>query len=86
MRQDFTLEKARATMETTTEGCDEAVLIVSEFPEIDYVLAYRNSKYMPWVAAWCYKSERNSWGQGHYFETIEEAMSYIMELQNAKAA
>lgn len=84
MRQDFMLEKARATMETTVEGCDEAVLIVAEFQDIDYVLAYRGGRYQPWVAGWGYIPERKAWSQGHYFGTIEDAMRYILDMQMAK--
>ena len=78
MRVDYTMEMARKTMG------DEAVIIVAEFPDIDYVLAYRGGTFQPWVAGWCYKAERNSWCQGHYFCTIEEAMRYILDLQIAK--
>ena len=76
-RFDYGIEEARATMENVKSGCDETVIIVKEYPEIDYVLAYRGGKYQPWVAAWNYKKERNTWGQGHYFEELEDAIEYI---------
>ena len=54
-------------------------MIIEEFPKINYTLIYRNSKYQPWVAAWDYKGDGKSWGQGHYFETITDAMEFIRE-------
>lgn len=79
-RHDYSIEEARNTMETLTADCDESVLIVAEYPEIDYVLAYRGGKYQPWVAAWAYNG-KNSWGQGHYFEKLEDAIEYIRQVQ-----
>lgn len=58
----------------------EVVFIVAEFPKIDFVLAYRNTNFQPWVAAWGYHNGSNSWSQGYYFETITEAMKYIQNL------
>lgn len=75
-RVDYGIEEARATMENVASGCDESYIIVAEFPEIDYVLAYRGGKYEPWVAAWGYNG-KNCWTQGHYFATINGAMRYI---------
>ena len=77
MRVDYTMEMARETMG------DEAVIIVAEFPEIDHVLAYRGGSYQPWVAAWAYNG-KNSWGQGHYFSKLEDAVTYIMDKRIAK--
>ena len=79
-RHDYSIEEARNTMETLTADCDESVLIVAEYPEIDYVLAYRGGKYQPWVAAWAYNG-KSSWGQGHYFEKLEDAIEYIRQVQ-----
>lgn len=79
-RHDYSIEEARNTMETLTPDCDESVLIVAEYPEIDYVLAYRGSKYQPWVAAWAYNG-KSSWGQGHYFANLMDAIEYIRTKQ-----
>lgn len=62
---------------------NEVVFIVAEYPDINYVLAYRNSKYQPWVAAWAYNG-KNSWGQGHYFENLEDAIMYIQDKRIAE--
>lgn len=80
-RVDYGIEEARATMENVASGCDESYIIVAEFPEIDYVLAYRGGKYEPWVAAWGYNG-KNCWTQGHYFATINGAMKYIQYLKD----
>lgn len=66
------------------DGPDDDFIVIDKFPEIDYVLLYRNTKYEPWVAAWKYNDERKSWGQGHYFENLVYAMSYIMDLLKEK--
>ena len=79
-RHDYSIEEARNTMETLTADCDKSVLIVAEYPEIDYVLAYRGGNYQPWVAAWGYNG-KSSWSQGHYFEKIEDAIEYIRQVQ-----
>lgn len=80
-RHDYSIEEVRRTMETLTADCDESVMIVAEYPEIDYVLAYRGGSFQPWVAAWAYRKERNGWGQGHYFQNIEDAIEYIRDKQ-----
>ena len=55
--------------------------IIMKIPEIDYVLVYwPENTYTPWVAAWCYNEERNSWGQGHYFQKKESAVEYLVEM------
>ena len=55
---------------------------VADFPDINYPLVYRNSDYQPWGAAWGYNEIDNVWGQGHYFETINEKMKYIESKYN----
>ena len=56
--------------------------IVEEFPEINYVLIHRNTKIHPWVAAWAYDIETQSWGQGHYFADFLSAVRYIQNLKD----
>lgn len=84
-RIDYSIERAKLILEQTAKtvkGNDmETYIIVEEFPEIDYVLAYRGSSYQPWVAAWRYNKENASWGQGHYFEELFDAMEYIRTKQ-----
>ena len=79
-RYDYSIEEAKNTMKTLTVDCDESVLIVAEYPDIDYVLAYRGGSYQPWVAAWGYNGT-DSWSQGHYFEKLEDAIEYIRTKQ-----
>ena len=62
----------------------ESYIVVAEYPEIEYTLIYRDSKYEPWVAAWGYKKERNSWCQGHYFADLEDAVRYITQLKEER--
>lgn len=52
--------------------------VIIKVPEIDYVLIHWEENVLtPWVAAWAYNEERNSWGQGHYFQTKEGAVKYL---------
>lgn len=77
-RHDYTIEQVRKSVKL--DSCDQVVLIVDEYPEIDYVLAYRGGEISPWVAAWHYNG-KNSWGQGHYFDKLENAIAYIEDLK-----
>lgn len=45
----------------------------------DYIVVKRNSKYLPYVAAWApeWIDGSLSWGQGHYFDTEEDARSFF---------
>lgn len=76
IRKDFTINDAISELRKAS-GMMESVIIVAEYPEINYVLAYRGTKFQPWVAAWAYRKEDNCWGQGHYFNTIEDALAHI---------
>lgn len=58
-------------------GTYEDFIVVERFPEIDYVLLKRNSKYEPWIVAWAYDEDNQCWGQGHYFDSFIEATRYI---------
>lgn len=46
----------------------------------DYTLVARvreNFTVHEYVVAWCYDKESDSWGQGHYFSDIEDAIKYF---------
>lgn len=79
MRVDKTINELIETVDAK-----EVMVIVEEFPEINYVLVKRNTSYQPWVAAWGYSKEKQCWGQGHYFSKLDEAMRYILDKQMAK--
>lgn len=52
----------------------------------DYIVAKRDTSYQPFVAAWApgwYNDSELSWGQGHYFDTEEEAMEYFNTLNES---
>lgn len=40
-------------------------------------LVNRHTEYDPFVVAWDYRGESRSWGQGHYFNDIEDAVAYF---------
>lgn len=56
--------------------------IIERYPEINYVLVNRGTAWQPWVAAWNYNEEDGSWGNGHYFCSIIEAVMYIKKLRD----
>lgn len=62
----------------------DVMVIVEEFPEINYVLAYRGGTFEPWCVGYDYDKENNSWWHGNYFPTISGAMRYIQEKLDAK--
>ena len=76
-RVDYKIDKA---LDKLKGDATESVIILKEYPEINYVLAYRKSSIQPWVAAWAYNG-KNSWGQGHYFADIIDAIEYIRTVQ-----
>lgn len=45
----------------------------------DYILIKRNSDYQPFVAAWApeFYNGKLTWGQGHYFDTEDDAREYF---------
>lgn len=66
-------------LHTAVDVNDDMYLVIAEFPEIDYALIYRYTNHQPWVAAWGLENIKRgeSWAQGHYFETINGAMTWI---------
>lgn len=57
----------------------EGYTLLARYPLIDYVLIDRHTEYSPYVACWAYCDEDGTWGQGHYFETEDEAREYILK-------
>ena len=41
---------------------------------IPVALVNRHTKYNPFVVAWGYDKESKTWGQGHYFGDIKDAV------------
>lgn len=70
------MEKDIKTIESL-HNCPESYIVVARFPEINYVLINRNTKFTPWIVAWAYDEENNCWGQGRYFDSFIEATRYI---------
>lgn len=53
-------------------------IIIGKYSDIDYIIAYLpQNTFTPFVAAWGYNTETKSWGQGHYFRTIDDAVDYV---------
>ena len=55
------------------------ITVLQTFPEIDYALLIRETKYQPFVAAWGWDEKTVSWSQGHYFSSIINACLYIQQ-------
>lgn len=36
----------------------------------------RQISFCSYVVAWCFDPDRMEWGQGHYFDSLEEARKY----------
>ena len=45
-------------------------------PKKDYTLLH-NAKVKQYCVAWDYNKENNTWSQGHYFETFDEAVVFM---------
>lgn len=58
-----------------SNGSDYLVLAVKS--EQDYTLLFNlGERYCRFNCAWGVNPETRSWAQGHYFETIEDAVAY----------
>ena len=56
------------------------ITVVERYPEIEYALVNRHTEFQTWVAAhWLYEDNPDNicWGQGHYFQTLIEAVDFI---------
>lgn len=55
------------------------VEVIDVFKDDNYIIVKRDVDYMPYVAAWNpeFDGDKLVWGQGHYFNTEEDARNYI---------
>ena len=56
--------------------------IMMTFIKSDYTLLRRETKYDPFIVAWNFTFDLKygfTWGQGHYFQTLEEATNFLAE-------
>ncbi len=56
------------------------ITIIKEYPEKDYTIINRGTKFLPYVACWVFNKNTYSWGNGHYFEKLEDAIQYVESL------
>ena len=57
-------------------------VVLSEYPACNYTLLARindRDEVHEFVAAFMYDKDSKTWGQGHYFSTLESAYGYIAE-------
>lgn len=59
------------------DGKAEKYIIVAK--QGSYTLIYRDSNFQPWIVAYMYDEDSQSWGNGHYFDTLWKAVKYITE-------
>lgn len=56
------------------------ITILKEYPEKEYTIINRHTKYNQIVACWGFDKESNTWSQGHYFDTLLDACAYVESL------
>ena len=54
--------------------------ILADYPKVHYTLIDRKTEFQPFVACWYYNEESDTWAQGHYFDSLTTAFSYIYDL------
>lgn len=65
--------------DTLENDYDKKFTILKEYPNIDYVLARNNNLNAPepYVAGHYFNEENRTWGQGHYFTNMDDALDYL---------
>ena len=56
------------------------ITILKEYPKKDYVIIDRHTSFQSYVACWCFNKNTYTWGQGHYFDNLEDAIQYVESL------
>lgn len=51
--------------------------IIKEGKYADYVIINRHTSFQPYIVCWAFDEEDYTWGQGHYFETLNEAKFFL---------
>lgn len=57
------------------------ITILKEYPEKDYTIINRHTKYDQIIACWNFNKENNTWDHGHYFDKVEDAVNYVESLK-----
>ena len=61
-------------------------ILLKEYPDLDYALVARvreDNTIHEYVCAWNYEKD-GTWGQGHYFNLLDDAIEYMKELNGQK--
>lgn len=65
-------------------GDGSPLIVLEKYSEIPYALVYRPEAYQKFVVVW-YLNDVNpdavSWSQGHYFDTLSDAVAYVKILK-----
>lgn len=64
---------------STVEYCSYGVLEPLVNVKKDYTLLYKADAYPKYCVAYAYNKQTNTWGQGHYFDNIYEALGFMFE-------
>ena len=56
---------------------NEQYIILEEYPEIEYTIMKRDTKFQPWMAVWQLDKETGTWSNGHYFERLTDAVAFV---------
>jgi len=58
--------------------------ILGRYPDVNYVVVrIKDATYQPYVACWNFDNTDYTWGQGHYFSTLNQVKEYIQEKYDA---
>ena len=55
---------------------EHTVLNMKDYKGIKVALVDRGTGFQPYVVAWCYDEDSRTWGQGHYFQKLKDAVKY----------
>lgn len=70
------------TREKFTNSNGKEYLVLKRSKDNNCLLACikgEENEYTPFIAAWQCPKEKGSWGQGHYFETLDDAYKYYQQ-------
>lgn len=68
------------SLATMVKKHTDSVITPTDVTFGDYTLVIRNTSYCPFVIAWHFDKSDNTWAQGHYFNSVTEAIRYLTDM------
>jgi hypothetical protein len=53
------------------------ILETTQYDDITVAILKRNTNFQPFVVAWSYHEDTDTWEQGHYFSELSHAVNYF---------